>query len=113
MNKTASDSIIVTFSHKENINSRNECCFVAAVYLILFAMFFAWDKAWNLSMRLYIALFVLLFTQLFANAANASPGHKVVADQRKSHATSSESADRKKRKPATSKKEKTATPTTT
>ncbi|AWV46911.1 hydrolase [Hafnia alvei] len=76
-------------------------------------MFFAWDKAWNLSMRLYIALFVLLFTQLFANAANASPGHKVVADQRKSHATSSESADRKKRKPATSKKEKAATPTTT
>lgn len=63
-------------------------------------------------MRLYIALFVLLFTQLFANAANASPGHKVVADQRKSHATSSEAADRKKRKPAASKKEKTTTAST-
>lgn len=110
--KTASDLTLVTFSHKENINSGNECCSVPVVYLILFAMFFSWDKAWNLPMRLYIALFVLLFTQLFANAANASPGHKVVADQRKSHTTSSEAADRKKRKPAASKKEKTPTTST-
>lgn len=58
-------------------------------------------------MRLLITLFVLLFAQLFSYSASASPQHnKAVTDQRKSHAAPGAVADKKKRKPVNSKKEK-------
>lgn len=61
-------------------------------------------------MRLLITLFVLLFAQLFSFSAGASPQHnKAVTDQRKSHAIGNSVADKKKRKPVNSKKEKVAT----
>lgn len=49
-------------------------------------------------MRLFVALFVLLFTQWFTTSAAAAPAHKISADQRKSAASHSQHAERKKRK---------------